>query len=1229
MFLRSSKTRGEGRRRGFISPSIKPWGLALVCMGLMALRASTPGASAAPTPCGGAGQAQTTLALDGVSLNLCQAFIAAPDFSAAEATDAIQMATAVDRSAGYREFSITAIPFGLRSPAESLPAAQAGGAETYRALLNDYRAQQGGQPQAGPTAHFFGQVITSTVTVITAYVDAVAPASVTVTEWVAEAGGRLWIIRTVEKLPAGGQLAGAETSPAGPGVGGAFELNSADLSAPSTSLAAAKALVSPPARALPSTANLTAAAAAPDLPAPPWWNGEACDYTHYTFPPPFNGSAQNTQHRPSYPLGPSYRGILACGPRPYYDSAPDVVVQFFTNAWGELEWECVELSMRFMRQAYGVKPYPGNGKDVVWNFTGTELVKVANGTQGEVPAPGDVLSYCNAGCTVGHTSVVAASNVNAAGNGTITIIEQNNSVSGTQTLTVADWRVKAGTSVTGWLHFPGNGGVSGVVKDASGKAVPGATVRLQKWMIDLTTATDGNGAYSFAEIPAGSVALTAAHADDCGAAEGTVTAGIVAHQTQPASDILLAPLHGSLSGLVRGPGGQPVAGANVVLQKCAVALTATTNSSGAYSFSAVPTGNVTLTATRLNGTASVTANVVRDQTQAAPDLVVSFDDAAYVADVSFPDQAVFPPGQLLTKTWRLRNTGTLTWSGQYQLSFIHGDAMGGAAAALPPTAPGQTADIAVVLTTPLSGGHFGYWRVQNPQGIFMGPTLFPQVNVQAPSPYLTLWADPPAPANTNQVRFYARAGAFPGWGALRLLIDGVVVSTTRSAELAYIWNTAGYAALGHSVVAEATDWTDTTWSRPERQGLVYTLQGTAGVANFAPDPPALVSPPDWQAVISTTQPLCAQGADANGDALQYQFAISSATMLTTSVWITPTCYTPGALPPNTYTWRAKSKDEHGLEGPWSEARHFSLASASGGLTRFDGEPLNAETVRIWACASLTAPVTLSVRVNTAADGSGRWDLLGERAGPCVMTDTMPVWNTLPYADGAHLLRVVVAQGVPSATVMLSDTAYTLAPRRPLTPTLVAPLARSGLLSDSVYLNSRTVAFRWVPAARALTQTLLVSLHASPVSDATPLVSQAFTGSVEAYTLTLDSDYPELYWQVLAANGAGVSVSGAQRLGVDRQSPTCTVQPPLVTGAGPTSMAWVGTNDAAGLASFNIYYRDTAEDMWYPWLLNLPAATLSRPFTGQAGHSYSFKCEALDRAGNLTRYLSVYLPIVGK
>jgi hypothetical protein len=183
------------------------------------------------------------------------------------------------------------------------------------------------------------------------------------------------------------------------------------------------------------------------LTTPVWWHG-VCD-----------GNSQTGNYPGSTPLGAVFDGLVACG-RPPGDSN-DALVQFFPGAWGEFEWECVELSMRWMYQAWGVEPYGANGYDVVQNYpngaTGfPRLDVVQNGTPGIAPQIGDVLSMKDSS-QFGHTEVVALSTVNSAGNGSLLAITENygNGNDGWIPLTVTHWVVSSpGMSVTGWLHNP-------------------------------------------------------------------------------------------------------------------------------------------------------------------------------------------------------------------------------------------------------------------------------------------------------------------------------------------------------------------------------------------------------------------------------------------------------------------------------------------------------------------------------------------------------------------------------------------------------------------------------------------------------------------------------------------------------------------------------------------------------------------------------------------------------
>jgi len=187
---------------------------------------------------------------------------------------------------------------------------------------------------------------------------------------------------------------------------------------------------------------------------PSWWSGQ-CDANYWNA----KAASMGWHGAGAHPLGASYLGIPVCGPRPEEDGAPDVLWK--RPGWGELEFECVELAMRFMAQVYGVSPYGANGDNVVRNYTtadGGNLVKVANGTPNHPPVPGDVMSFDSPG--LGHVAVVASSNVDRAGNGSIRLLSQNDTTDGWRTLTVSHWTVASfGSEVPyGWLHDPAGRG---------------------------------------------------------------------------------------------------------------------------------------------------------------------------------------------------------------------------------------------------------------------------------------------------------------------------------------------------------------------------------------------------------------------------------------------------------------------------------------------------------------------------------------------------------------------------------------------------------------------------------------------------------------------------------------------------------------------------------------------------------------------------------------------------
>ncbi len=180
-----------------------------------------------------------------------------------------------------------------------------------------------------------------------------------------------------------------------------------------------------------------------DVSAPSWWNGKTCDTDNYPG---------------SYPLGASFNGVIACGPGTYNQGGTDHLERFYSGAWGEYEWECVELVMRYMYLVYGVAPYsaPG-GKDVVNNYSGSALTKVSNdGTS--LPSPGDIISFDGTTSNpYGHTAVVTGYNYSGSTIISLEVMQQNATSNGWGSVAVSGNKVTGtdlGGGVSAWLHGP-------------------------------------------------------------------------------------------------------------------------------------------------------------------------------------------------------------------------------------------------------------------------------------------------------------------------------------------------------------------------------------------------------------------------------------------------------------------------------------------------------------------------------------------------------------------------------------------------------------------------------------------------------------------------------------------------------------------------------------------------------------------------------------------------------
>ena len=168
-----------------------------------------------------------------------------------------------------------------------------------------------------------------------------------------------------------------------------------------------------------------------------------------------------------------------------------------------------------------------------------------------------------------------------------------------------------------------------------------------------------------------------------------------------------------------------------------------------------PTVSIQLTSTPVlvTVTPAVASPTAGSPTSGAPAATGTSDcdDADFVTDVTIPDGTVLDPNETFTKTWRLKNSGTCSWTPSYAVVFSNGDSMGGPAtqALTGNVNPGQTMDISVNLKAPATPGDYtGYWKLRNAAGVTFA-TFYVTIKVSGGGPFavtsvnytLSTWSD--------------------------------------------------------------------------------------------------------------------------------------------------------------------------------------------------------------------------------------------------------------------------------------------------------------------------------------------------------------------------------------------------------------------------------------------------------------------------------------------------------
>ncbi len=93
-------------------------------------------------------------------------------------------------------------------------------------------------------------------------------------------------------------------------------------------------------------------------------------------------------------------------------------------------------------------------------------------------------------------------------------------------------------------------------------------------------------------------------------------------------------------------------------------------------------------------------------------------------DVNFPPGTVVKPGTKFTKTWTVKNTGTCTWTRDFDLVLAGGEAFGTNKRGDIPrdVPPGDTIDLSIPdMVAPMTEGtYYSYWMLAAPDGARIG-----------------------------------------------------------------------------------------------------------------------------------------------------------------------------------------------------------------------------------------------------------------------------------------------------------------------------------------------------------------------------------------------------------------------------------------------------------------------------------------------------------------------------
>jgi len=188
---------------------------------------------------------------------------------------------------------------------------------------------------------------------------------------------------------------------------------------------------------------------------------------------------------------------------------------------------------------------------------------------------------------------------------------------------------------------------------------------------------------------------------------------------------------------------EPTLDANVIFTQAAetvaAQLTRTALSQPTATQTTMPTATATATKAAPTSTPDsdeTDASAITTTSPSTGESTPNPNKMVFVDDVTIPDGQIIPPGSKFVKTWKIRNTGTTTWTANYRVRLWAGERYGAPASFLlgQEVKPNTEVDISIEFTAPLQSGEYtSHWILSDESEANFGNTFYVNFVVGVPA----------------------------------------------------------------------------------------------------------------------------------------------------------------------------------------------------------------------------------------------------------------------------------------------------------------------------------------------------------------------------------------------------------------------------------------------------------------------------------------------------------------